>query len=118
MEYQKILNLLNHGNNSKFATWKWNMINNNWNSNYAAANEITYYTENLKSKLCDYSDAYILVTSDLTIVANPAIQLPFTKCITKTDRTTIDDAEDLDLVMLMYNLIEYSSSYFGTTGSL
>ena len=94
------------------------------NSNYAEANEITQYTEILKSKLYDYNDAYILVTGDLTIVAAPAVQLAFknialfTKYITETDRTTIDDAEDLDLVMLMYNLIEYSSIYFGTTGSL
>ena len=43
---------------------------------------------------------------------------PFTKCITKIDGTTIDDAEDLDLVMPMYNLIEYSSNYSETTGSL
>ena len=43
---------------------------------------------------------------------------PFTKCIIKIDGTTIHDAEDLDLVMPMYNLIEYSSDYFETTGSL
>ena len=43
---------------------------------------------------------------------------PFTKCITKIDGTEIDDAEDLDIVMPMYNLIEYSSSYSETTGSL
>ena len=43
---------------------------------------------------------------------------PFTKCITKVDRKTINDAEDLDLVMPMYNRIEYSSNYSETTGSL
>ena len=42
----------------------------------------------------------------------------FTKCVTKIDGTTIDNAQDLDLVMLMYNLIEYSSNYSGETGSL
>ena len=42
----------------------------------------------------------------------------FTKCITKIDGTTIDDSEDLDSVMPMYNLIEYSSNYSETTGSL
>ena len=41
-----------------------------------------------------------------------------TKCITKTDETTVDDAENLDLVMPMFNLLEYSSKYFDTTGSL
>ena len=45
MEHQKILNLLNDTNNSKFVTRKWNIINDNSNSNYAAANEITYDTE-------------------------------------------------------------------------
>ena len=42
---------------------------------------------------------------------------PFTKCITKIDETTIDDPENLDLVMPMYNLLEYSSDYSETTGS-
>ena len=45
MEHQKILNLLNDTNNSKFVTRKWNIINDNSNSNYAVANEITYDTE-------------------------------------------------------------------------
>ena len=43
---------------------------------------------------------------------------PFIKCITKIDGTTIDGVEDLDFVMGMYNLLEYSSNYFDTTGSL
>ena len=124
MKYQKILNLLNDVNDSKFVTRKWNNVNENSNSNYAPANEITYNTEILKSNLCDYNDAYISVTGDITVVAAPATQVPlkncapFTKCITKIDGTTIDDAEDLDLVMPMYNLIEYSSNYSETTGSL
>ena len=113
-----------NANDSKFGTRKWNIVNDNSNSNYAAANEITFNTETLKSNLCDYNDSYILVTVDITIVAASATQVafkncsPFTKCITKIDGTTIDDAEDLDLVMPMYNLIEYSSNYSETTGSL
>ena len=47
------------------------------NSNYAAANEITYNTEILKSNLCDYNDAQILVTGDITVVAAPATQVAF-----------------------------------------
>ena len=43
---------------------------------------------------------------------------PFTKCITKTDETTIDDYEDVDLVIPMYNLIENSSNYSEETGNL
>ena len=90
------------------------MVNDNSNSNYAAGDEITYNTEILKSNLCDCNDAYILVTGDITVIAAPQTQIvfkncaPFTKFITKIDRTTIDDTEDIDLVMPMYNLIEYS----------
>ena len=115
---------MNDANDSKFVTRKWNIVNDNSNSNYAAANEITYNTEILKSNISDYNDAYILVTGDITVVAATATQVafkncaPFTKCITKIDGTTIDDAEDLDLVMPMYNLIEYSSNYSETIGSL
>ena len=57
MEHQKILNLVNDTNNSKFVARKWNTVNDNSNSNYASANEIIYNTEILKSNLCDYSDA-------------------------------------------------------------
>ena len=69
-----------------------------------AANEIAYNTEILKSNLCDYNDAYILVTGEITVVAAPATKVafkncaPFTKCVTKIDGTAIDDAMDLDLV--------------------
>ena len=78
----------------------------------------------LKSNICDYNDTYILVRCDITITAAGATQVafkncaPFTKCITKIDGTTIDDAEDLDLVRPMYNVIEYSPNYSKTTGSL
>ena len=58
MQYQK---LLNERNNSKFVTRKWNILNDNSIANYQEGNEITYDTEVLKSKLCDYNDAYILV---------------------------------------------------------
>ena len=58
MQYQK---LLNEQNNSKFVTRKWNIVNDNSIANYQEGNEITYDTEVLKSKLCDYNDAYILV---------------------------------------------------------
>ena len=123
MEHQKILNLLNEASDSKFVTRKWNIVNDQSNANYDVGNEIIYNTEVLKSNLCDYNDAYILVRMDIIVTVAPATQVafkncaPFTKCITKIDETTIDDAEDLDLVMPMYNLIEYSSNYSETTGS-
>ena len=61
---------------------------------------------------------------DITIIGHQAAQVafkncaPFIKCFTKSNVTTIDDAEDLDLVMSMFNLIEYSSNYSETNESL
>ena len=66
----------------------------------------------LKSNICSYNDAYILVRDDTTIIGHNHLTevdlctFHFIKCITKIDGTTIDDAEDLDLVMLIYNLLE------------
>ena len=69
MEQLKTLNLLNEAIDSNFVTRKWNIGNNNSKSNYDTSNEITYNTEILKSNLCDYNDAYILVRSFFTVVA-------------------------------------------------
>ena len=125
MEHQKILNILNEANNSKFVTRKWNTVNDNSKANYNAGNEIIYNTKVLKYNLCDYNNAYILVSGDIIIAGcNLATEgafkncATFTKCITKIDETTKDDAENLDLVLPIYNLIEYSSNYSKTTGSL
>ena len=116
MEHQKVLNLLNETNDSKIIARKWNIVNYNSKSNYDLTNKITYNADILKSNLCHYSDAHILVRGDITVVGAPATQLafkncaPFTKCITKIDETTIDDVHNLDLVMPVHNLIEYSSN--------
>ena len=80
----------------------------------------------LKSSLCDYSDAYILVKRTIR-VNNTAAQgaaannddkkvifkncAPFTNCIREINNTQIDNAKDIDIVMSMYNLIEYSDNY-------
>ena len=67
---------------------------------------------------------YILAKGDITITAPLAAQVsfknsaPFTKCITKIDETTIDDVEDLDLVIPIYNLEKYNSNNSETTESL
>ena len=89
---------MNEANDSKFVTRKWNIVYDNAKVNYNAGNEITYNTEVLKSNLCDYNDAYILVRGDITIAGcNNATEVafknsaPFTKCITKIDETIIDD---------------------------
>ena len=87
----------------------------------------------LRSSLCDCSDAYILIKGDIT-VNNTAAEgaaanntnkkvifkncAPFTNCISKINNTQIDNAEYIDIVMPMYNLIEYSDNYSKTSGSL
>ena len=87
----------------------------------------------LKSSLCDYSDAYILVKETIT-VNNTAAQgaavnntnkkvifkncAPFTNCISEINNTQIDNAKGIDIVMPMYKLIEYSDNYEKTIGSL
>ena len=78
----------------------------------------------LKFYLCDFRNAYNLVRGDITIIGHKATQLvvencaPSTKCIINIHQTTIDDDEDLDLVMPMYNLIEHSSNYSKITRNL
>ena len=86
--------------------------------NYDGGNEIIYNTEVLKSTLYNYNDAYIIARGNITIAGNIATRVafknfaPFTKCIVKIDGTTIVDAKEL------YILLEYSSNYSDTTGSL
>ena len=116
---------MNEACDSKFVTRKLNIAKDQSNANYDAENEVIYYTEVLKSNICDYNDANILLRGDIVTTAhnNPTPVAfkncaPFIKCITKIDGTTIDDAENLDLVMAMYNCIEYSPNYFYTADSL
>ena len=83
----------------------------------------------LGSNFCDFSDAYIVVKGGITVFLrekNDAYDnklafknnAPFFSCISKIKNALIDNAEDLDLVMSMYNLIEYSKNYRKTTGRL
>ena len=89
----------------------------------------------LKSSLCDYSDAYILVKGTITIngrgadaTARQADEIdkgvafkncaPFVNCISEINNTQIGNAKDIDIVMPMYNLIEYSDNYAKISGSL
>ena len=124
MEHQKILSLLNEANDSIFVTRKWNIVTDDSKANCHVGNEINCNTEVLKSNIYDYNDAYILVRGDITATEAPETQVAFknwaqfTKCITGIYETTVDNAENLDLVISMYNLIEYSSNYSETTGSL
>ena len=80
----------------------------------------------LRSNLCDFSDAYIIVKGTITVVRpnndkrNKAVTFknnaPFINCISKNNEVKIDNAEDLDVVKPMYNLLEYSKNYKQTTG--
>ena len=128
METQKIENLLDNADNesSKFATRKWYVINNQNITDYGDGDEnsttIKFETKFIKSNLCDYSDAYILVTGDITIrngSENRKIAFkscaPFTKCVNDEH---VDNADYLDIVRSMYNLIEYSDNYSHTSRSL
>ena len=89
----------------------------------------------LKSSLCDYSDAYILVKRRITITgagddaaARQADErskevifnncAPFTNCVSEINNIEIDNAKDFDIVMPMYNLIEYSDNYSKTSERL
>ena len=125
MEHQKILNVLNEADDSKFVTRKWNFVNDQSNANYDVETEIICNTEVLRSNFCDYNYPYILIRSDILTTShnNPTPVgfkncAPFTKCNTKIDGTTLDDGEDIDLVMPMYNLLDISSNYSDTTGGL
>ena len=140
MEYDKITNLLLSEDNeseklSKFVTREYvrvNSLSNTYNENKS----IRFKTPMLRSNLCDYSDAYILVKGTITVTALGAINgaynirdkknrplilknnAPFVSCITRINGELIEDADDLDIVMPMYNLLEYSKNYRKTIGSL
>ena len=135
MEYQKIANLLNDESNkpSKFRTRNWVETNDKARCTYSHNKQIKFKIFMLRSSLCDYGDAYILVKGNI-IVNNTAVDgtaanntnkkvifnncAPFTSCINKINNTQTDNAEYLDIVMPMYNLIEYSDNYSKTSGSL
>ena len=129
MEYQKIRNLLDEGNNqpTKFRTTNWVEVNDDSRGTYNTNSQIKFKTSMLMSKLCDFSDAYIVVRGTVTVAnvaaaaqANFAFKncAPFTSCITEINNTQIDNAKDLDVIMPMYNLLEYSENYAKTSGSL
>ena len=127
METQKIVNLLDNtdSENSKFATKKWYVVGSESKGNYSQDDPIKILTKSLESSLCDYSDAYILVTRNVTATPNNAVTqvvfkncAPFKKCRTEINETFIDEATHINITMPMYNLIEYSDNYSDTSGSL
>ena len=137
MEYQKLINLLDNTTDqlSKFRTKNWVEINVESKEAYSTGSGIKFKTTMLRSTLCDYADAYILVKGTIKITGewddaatkradegNKGVTFkncaPFTKRISRINNTEMDYPQDIDIVMPMYNLIEYSNNYSKTSGSL
>ena len=135
MENQKIINLLDKidTDSKHFATKKWYIINDENNTNYGLNKDtgvdnpdtIKYDTRVLKPNLCDYAEAYILVDGTIRAAAaddNTRLAFkncaPFTKCNLEINDEHVDTAENLDIVMPMYNLIEYSDNYQDSSATL
>ena len=131
MEFNKINNLLGpaHDKVQRFITKKWIEVQSQSGNTYNTSKPIRFKTSMLRSDLCDYSDAYVCVKGTIT-VTNPNNNVnfdrrltlknntPFISCISKINGELVENAEDLDIVMPMYNLLEYSKNYEKTSGSL
>ena len=135
MENQKIINLLDKmdTDSKHFATKKWYIINDENNTNYGVNKDtgadnpdtIKYDTRVLKPNLCDYAEAYILADGTIRGTGgnnNTRLALkncaPFTKCNLEINDEHADTAENLDIAMPMYNLIEYSDNYQDSSANL
>ena len=114
----------------RFISKKWIEVHDqsgNAQDRYKPSKQIRFKTV-LRSDLCDFSDAYIVAKGTVTVTGknnksrkNRLLAFknigPFISCISKTNNTLIYNAEDLDVAMPMYNLIEYNKNYRKTTGS-
>ena len=134
MEYQKITNLLGTTLDEvpRFITNKWVEVHDHSGSiedRYKPIKEMRFKTSMLRSYLCDFSDGYIIVKGEVTVTGgsnnsrkNRSLafknNVPFIGCISKINNVLIENAGDFDIVMPMYNLIEYSKNYRKTTESL
>ena len=116
---------------TKFRTKNWIEINDESRGTYNKDNQFRFKTSMLRSSLCDYNSAYILVKGTITVPketdaapnnASKNIILkncaPFTSCISRIDNTQVDDVQYIDVVMPMYNLVEYSDNYSKASGIL
>ena len=131
MEHYKISKLLNDSTMSKFVTKKWIEVNDLSSGQYSVNKKIRFTSSMLRSDICDYRDAYIVVKRTIDLLAAAANEngkaqksfafknnAPFRSWISKINSTLIDNAENLDIVMPMYNLLKYSLDYSMTSGSL
>ena len=137
MEHEKINNLLLSEDNESKQLFtgeyvKVKSLSNTYNENKS----IRFKARMLRSNLCDYFDAYILAKGTIMVTApgvnnnannirdkrnRPLIlknNAPFVSCITRINSELIEDADDLDIVMPIYNLLEYSKNYRKTIDSL
>ena len=131
MEYQKIANLLDNTSSqpSKFRTKNWVEINDESKWGYTTGTDIKFKTTMLKSSLFDYADAYILIKGTKTITgardnatarradeSNKGVIFKnwasFSRCISKINNTGRDNAQDIDIVMPMYNMREHSDNFW------
>ena len=128
MEFQKIVNLLDTTSDEKdlprFVPKKWIEVYDQSEKNYNASKEIKIKKPMLWSDLCDFSDAYIVKKGIIAVIdpkRNKVVAFknnaPFINCISKIRGVQIDNAEDLDVVMPMYNFLEYSKNYRKPTRS-
>ena len=135
MKYQKIAKLLDSTSDKvpRFITKKWREVFDQSGGRYNTNKQITFKTPMIRSDLCDYSDAYILVKGKITVntvTARANVRdkrnrplafknnAPFISCISKINGKLIENAEDFDILMPMYNLLQYSKNYRKTTGPL
>ena len=132
MEYQKIIKFLDNTPNetTKFRTKNWVEVNDHSRRTQNTSSKIKFKTSMLRSRLCDYGDAYILINETITItgaVHDDVVRrlyekdkgiifkncAPFTDCISE-----INNTKYMNIVMPIYNLIKYSNNYWKTSGSL
>ena len=129
MKHYKIYKLLNNSAVSKFATKKWVEVSDSTSNQCSVNKNIRFRTSILRSDLCDYSDAHILVKGLVNVRATANTDIDqkdvvfknntsFRSCITRINSTLVDNAEDFDIVLPMYNLLEYSQNYSLKSGSL
>ena len=137
MELNKINNLLGPAHDqglkvdqvSRFITKKWIEVQSQSGNTYNTSKPIRFKTSMLRSDLCNYSDAYVWVKGTITVTnpnnnANfdrrltPKNNAPFISCVSKINGELVENAEDLDIVIPMYNLLDHSKNYEKTSGSL
>ena len=119
--------MLNDSDNekSKFETKKWYIIDSLSKANYLHIDPIKCLAKSIESSLCCYSNAYILVKGNISVVdgdANTKVAFkncaPFRNYITEINETFIDEAKHINVTMPMYNLIEYCDNYSDSSGNL